>query len=404
MRHAVSILAVAGVLVCAAAQAQSGGLFAYDASLPLQARQTSSTESGGARVVELSYASPKGGRVPATLVLPAAEGRHPAVVFQHGAGNARRSDFRAEAEDLARAGLASLLVDAPFNRPPYRPWLTFQLRDRAAYVQNVIDLRRAIDLLEQRPEVDRERIALVGFSYGGGLAGIVAGVERRLAAVVVMSGPGRITDALRREGQRQRVPAKQLARYVASMRAVDAVGHVGRASAPLLFQFGRRDTMPRAWFTKYVAAAPARKRVEWYPAGHLLCDCATRDRKAWLLEQLGGERALAAAGPVKRSARGLYIVAIVSRPQPIPINRLHTWRVRVRTAAGRPFAGGRLSVDGDMPAHGHGLPTRPHARSLGGAVYVLEGMKFQMPGAWHVELTIGAGSRRDQVRFDFVLR
>ena len=136
MRRALSVLAVAGALLgCVAAQAQTGGLFAYDASRPLQVRQASSTESGGVRVVELSYASPKGGRVPATLVLPAAEGRYPAVVFQHGGGDARRSDFRAEAEDFARAGLASLLVDAPFNRPPYRAWLTFQLRDRAAYVR-----------------------------------------------------------------------------------------------------------------------------------------------------------------------------------------------------------------------------------------------------------------------------
>ena len=36
----------------------------------------------------------------------------------------------------------------------------------------------------------------------GVLAGIVAGLERRLDAVVVMSGPGRITDPLRAEGRR----------------------------------------------------------------------------------------------------------------------------------------------------------------------------------------------------------
>jgi YtkA-like len=112
----------------------------------------------------------------------------------------------------------------------------------------------------------------------------------------------------------------------------------------------------------------------------------------------------AAAPAPKPSERGLYLVTIVSRPQPIPINRLHTWRVRIRTAAGRPLGGARVTVDGDMPAHGHGLPTRPRARSLGGGLYALEGMKFQMPGAWYVELTIGTGTRRDRVRFNFVLR
>ena len=79
----------------------------------------------------------------------------------------------------------------------------------------------------------------------------------------------------------------QLSRYLAHMRAVDAVPYVGRARAPVYFQFGRQDAMPRAWFAAYVAAAPAGKRTSWYAAGHGLCDCATRDRKAWLLERLG---------------------------------------------------------------------------------------------------------------------
>jgi dienelactone hydrolase len=274
-------------VLSAAVALQAPGLFAYDASAPLAVGESSSRTSGGVRTVELTYASPKGGRVPATLVLPEAEGRHAAVVFQHGGGDARRTDFLPEAEELARAGIASLLVDAPFNRPRGRPWLTFDVRDRAAYVQNVVDLRRGIDLLVQRAEVDPARIALVGFSYGGVLAGIVAGVDRRLAAVVVMSGPGRITEPLRREGRRQGIPARRLARYVAAMRAVDAVPYVGRAKAPLYFQFGRRDTMPGAWFRAYVAAAPRGARVQWYPAGHELCTCATRDRKAWLLQRLG---------------------------------------------------------------------------------------------------------------------
>jgi cephalosporin-C deacetylase-like acetyl esterase len=296
MRRGAVVLAVAGLaLVAGSAGAQTGGLFAYDASAPLVVRQTSARAGEGARIVELTYASPKGGRVPATLVLPVREERAPAVVFQHGAGDASRGDFLAEAQDLARSGVASLLVDAPFNRPPHRSWLTFQPRDRAAYVQNVIDLRRAVDLLSQRDDVDPERLALVGFSYGGVLAGILAGLERRFDAIVVMSGPGRMTSFLGREGRswvraapagRRAARRTQLTRYLAHMRAVDAVPYVGRATAPLLFQFGRRDDMPRAWFDAYTRAAPAGKRVQFYAAGHGLCDCATRDRKAWLLEHL----------------------------------------------------------------------------------------------------------------------
>ena len=296
-RGALIVAVAAGVLLgCGATSAQTGGLFAYDPTAPLDVRETASTVADGVRAIELTYASPKGGRVPATLVLPAAATPAPAVIFQHGAGNASRADFRAEAEDLARAGLASLLVDAPLARPGARNWVTFQLRDRLGYVQNVVDIRRAIDLLEQRADVDAGRLAVVGHSYGGSIAGVVAGVEPRVDAVVVMAGPGRMTDFLRRQGQvwvssaPRRLRAnrrKQLARYLAYMRAVDAAEHVGRATAPILFQFGRRDELPSRWFQTYVDAAPAGNRVEWYDAGHTLCDCATRDRKAWLLERLG---------------------------------------------------------------------------------------------------------------------
>jgi cephalosporin-C deacetylase-like acetyl esterase len=298
-RRLVAICLLAGGLVSAPpASAQSGSPFAYDASAPLGVRVAGTRDNEGVRVIELSYASPKGGRVPATLVVPVTGDPAPAVIFQHGGGDASRRDFLDEAQDLARGGLGSLLVDAPFNRPPFRTWVTFDLRDRAAFVQNVVDLRRAIDVLAARPEIDADRIALAGFSYGGGLAGILATIEPRLDAVVVMSGPGRITDFLRRQGatwvaaaprSRRAARRAQLTRYLAAMRVVDAVPYVGRAAVPLYFQFGRRDTLPRAWFAAYLAAAPPGKRVDWYAAGHELCDCATRDRKAWLRARLGLE-------------------------------------------------------------------------------------------------------------------
>jgi dienelactone hydrolase len=321
-----ALLAV--LLACASAQAQTPGLFAYDASRPLDVREQGARETGGAaRIVELAYASPKGGRVPATLVLPEGEGPFGAVVFQHGGPPSRRGDFLAEAESLAGAGVASLLVDAPFNRPGARPFVTFDVRDRNAYAQNVIDLRRGIDLLAARPEIDAKRIALVGFSYGGVLAGVVAGVDRRLAAVAVMSGPGRITEPLRDEGRRQGIPARRLARYLAAMRAVDAVPYVGRATARFLFQFGRRDAMPAAWFRAYVAAAPRGSRVRWYAAGHGLSEAAARDRRAWLLDRLSPGRKL--AGAADDAGR---FVAELARSHPDPWHAVPRARLAAEAA------------------------------------------------------------------------
>ena len=94
---------------------------------------------------------------------------------------------------------------------------------------------------------------------------------------------------------------------------------------------------------------------------------------------------------------------VVSVPSPIPVNRLHSWRVAIRTRAGRPVLGARIAIDGDMPAHGNGLPARPRARPVGGGRYLIEGVKFQMPGEWYLELRITHRGVRDRVRFVFTL-
>jgi hypothetical protein len=52
-----------------------------------------------------------------------------------------------------------------------------------------------------------------------------------------------------------------------------------------------------------------------------------------------------------------------------------------------------------MPAHGHGLPTVPTLRELGDGRYLVEGVKFHMPGAWVMAFRIKAGAVVDSVRF-----
>ncbi|MDI3340653.1 MAG: FixH family protein [Sphaerobacter sp.] len=104
------------------------------------------------------------------------------------------------------------------------------------------------------------------------------------------------------------------------------------------------------------------------------------------------------------TAAGHYRATILPGSDPIPINRLHTWTLHVETPDGRPVESAQITVDGDMPQHGHGLPTRPQVtRYLGNGDYLVEGMKFQMGGWWVVDFTITADGRRDTVRFNLVL-
>ncbi|MFM1896425.1 MAG: hypothetical protein RLZZ385_1499 [Pseudomonadota bacterium] len=94
-------------------------------------------------------------------------------------------------------------------------------------------------------------------------------------------------------------------------------------------------------------------------------------------------------------------VTMTSRLVPVTVNQMHSWVIRLRDNAGNPVTGATITVDGGMPLHNHGLPTRPEVtRSLGDGEYLLEGMRFHMHGLWEIRLDIQAGQARDSVSFE----
>ena len=166
-----------------------------------------------------------------------------------GAGD--RSSFLSEAIALAEAGAVSLLPEAPFARPA--PWTrrydpADSTNDRNLEIQNVVDLRRGIDLLCSRPDVDKTRLGYVGHSYGAVHGGVLAGVDRRIRAFVLMGGEGTPAADLRDttlEASRAfgaGLSADQLDRYLGAMEPLDPIHYVGHvAPAALLFQFVHFD-------------------------------------------------------------------------------------------------------------------------------------------------------------------
>ena len=99
------------------------------------------------------------------------------------------------------------------------------------------------------------------------------------------------------------------------------------------------------------------------------------------------------------SQKRLFHVSYVTTPAPVPMLALHDWTVTIADVDGRPVDGARLTVLGGMPAHAHGLPTTPTVRALGNGRYLVEGLKFHMPGAWIVAFRINAAPGIDAVSF-----
>jgi YtkA-like len=109
-------------------------------------------------------------------------------------------------------------------------------------------------------------------------------------------------------------------------------------------------------------------------------------------------RADGQAGTPYASEHGVYTVSYESLLDPIVINRMHSWILTVKNAAGEPVDDAEITVDGGMPAHNHGLPTQPRVtQNLGEGRYMVEGLRFHMQGHWEMKIGIEAGGKADTV-------
>jgi cephalosporin-C deacetylase-like acetyl esterase len=274
-------------------------LYGYDQSLPLNVEQKVLYEHDGARVHDVTYDSPRGGRVTAYLVTPLT-GKQPfvGIAFGHW-GQGTRTEFLPEATLYAQAGAVSLLVDNPWVRPS--PWrkplkqVADPNNDREAFVQAVIDLRRGIDLLSARDDVDPKRLAYVGHSFGAQWGAILSAIESRLVTCVLVGG---VPDAesIYRDGPdagvaefRATVPKEQQEAFLRALAPTSPIKYVAHSKVPLLFQFARHEQyFDQAAMDRYFAASIQPKDVKWYHAGHDLNDpSALVDRSQWLRQNVG---------------------------------------------------------------------------------------------------------------------
>jgi uncharacterized protein len=274
-------------------------LFNYNLRRPLaitrQALTTrlSANELRGVTVHSITYASPKGGEVPALLVVPKGKGPFPGVIVQHGLPSTKE-DFLPVGIDLARTGAVAILIDAPFNRPQQgtvRGDLSGTPTDRDEQIQLIVDLRRAVDLLIARPDVNKAQLAYVGISYGAAMGGLLAGVEDRIIAYVLTVGDGGLVSHFTGPNDPQppqSMSAEDWQRWLAAMRPIEPINFIGRAApAALLFQAGTKDELvPPEDARRYQQAASQPKEIRWYEAGHELNCTARKDMMTWLARHI----------------------------------------------------------------------------------------------------------------------
>jgi len=89
------------------------------------------------------------------------------------------------------------------------------------------------------------------------------------------------------------------------------------------------------------------------------------------------------------SREGLYKLSLFSNQSPIPLQKIHSWTLHVETAKGKPAEHLKIYVNGGMPMHRHGFPTKPRMSDhLGGGDYRVDGIKFNMAGHWEMRFNV----------------
>lgn len=268
----------------------------YDKKAPLDIRQESASTHGGVKVQDISYASPKGGRVPAYLVIPTGKGPFPAILWGHwywaSSNFANRNEFLEEAVLLAKSGVASLLISGPIARPGYvQPKSPFTEEATEYLVHEVVDMRRGVDLLLARKDIDPKRIAYVGHSYNASVGGFLAGIDRRFAAFVLMAGNLSDEADLKTktfQSIRGRIGPEKFDTIIAKYSWADPGKYVSHAApASVFLQYAsREDFLNPEQARQYFAVVSEPKQMKIYDAPHALNAAARIDRIQFLSEKL----------------------------------------------------------------------------------------------------------------------
>ncbi len=267
--------------------ADKQNLFRYDASQPLNLEEKSTEEHGGVVVHDIRFDDVAKQTMSAYLITPKGKGPFPAILYVHWLGDpetSNRMQFLKEAEDVSQHGAIALLVDMPWA---VQGWFRNRdLQDDYGFsIRQVQNLQRAIDLLIQRPDVDRKRIAYVGHDFGATYGAVLLGADPRIRYAVLMAGTPNLSDWFLLGSQ---IQGGQREAYIKKMAPLDPVNFIGKAkSVPLLLQFATNDKfIPKDKAELFANSASEPKELRWYEAEHELDPQAAAERVTWLETQL----------------------------------------------------------------------------------------------------------------------
>lgn len=282
------LVTVSALTTGAAANPLAASAFAYDAKAPLDVRVVHHSVSDVAIRQDVTFAAPGGGRIHAEIVSPrASAGKHAGVLFVHWLGDPKTTnltEFEPDALALAKRGVTSLLVDAMWAKPHWFMRVRTTATDYRDFIAQVVNLRRALDVLQSQSGVDPQRLAYVGHDFGAMYGAVLSGIDSRPRYYVLMAGNPSFSEWFLLGKKPADIPA-----YQVQMAPLDPGAYLRRSKArDYLFQFSQKDEyIAPDKQLQFFAPAPLPKALYVYDADHSLhIPQAYADRLDWLLARL----------------------------------------------------------------------------------------------------------------------
>jgi dienelactone hydrolase len=250
----------------------------YDPNLPLHATVAESEARPDYQRIKLYFESRPGEQVPTLLTFPLQmKGKVPCIVFLHGIGQ-NKGILDNICAPFNKAGFAMATFDQYMQgERKIQGALNSAVAFRQRPWKTVNDTRRLIDYLSTHPDIDPDRIYLVGASYGAITGSTVTAFDKRIRAAVLIYGGGDIAKLLSApmiadEVTKRHIPLgllQGLGRFL--LGPSDPVQYVAQiAPRPILFQNGSGDRLVCPAAAKALQeAAQDPKEVIWYDSDHL---------------------------------------------------------------------------------------------------------------------------------------